>query len=202
MKISFPRAAGVLAICVVLVTAACGSDESETTTAGNDAGTPSSQTDHRASDSSMNMGDDVPTRDLSADEAPSVMVSAAENPECGWDITTQFENFEFAGAGADMEYAAGEGHVHLFVDGEFLVQVNEPVYHLGGLDLTPGTHQIMVQVNGSDHRPLSVDGEIISASTDLEVTAEQAAISGVDSGCATEETTATTMHMHDHGDDG
>lgn len=60
-------------------------------------------------------------------------------------------------------YVPGEGHAHVYVDGELLRMVYEPVSHLSGL--TPGERHIRVSLSANNHADLTYDGEPIEATT-------------------------------------
>ena len=58
-------------------------------------------------------------------------------------------------------YVPGEGHAHIYVDGELLRMVYEPVNHLSGL--APGERHIRVALSANNHADLTYDGEPIEA---------------------------------------
>ena len=55
----------------------------------------------------------------------------------------------------------GEGHAHIYVDGEKLNRVYGPYYHI--LALSPGAHEIRVTLNANSHNALTLNGEPIEA---------------------------------------
>jgi len=58
-------------------------------------------------------------------------------------------------------YVPGEGHAHIYVDGELLRMVYEPVNHLAGL--APGERQIRVALSANNHADLTYNGEPVEA---------------------------------------
>ena len=65
------------------------------------------------------------------------------------------------------EHEAGQGHLHLYVDGVSVAMLDETSYIIN--DLTQGPHNFRVTVSTNDHREYSVNGEIIADSISLEI---------------------------------
>ncbi len=108
--------------------------------------------------------------------APVVDLTITEDPKSGWNLFADVEGFTFAPENAGGEAVDGEGHLHLYVDGERVTRLYGPWWHLSGLD--EGDHEIMVEVSGNDHTVYAVDGEPVMAMTTLTVSAEQATADG------------------------
>lgn len=93
------------------------------------------------------------------DPAPTLSVVVHEDPKDGVNVELITENFTFAPQDASTEHVPGEGHAHIYVDGEKINRVYGNWYHLGGL--TPGEHEIRVELSTNDHGVYAVDGEVI-----------------------------------------
>lgn len=98
---------------------------------------------------------------------PTIELAASEDPVSGWNLQLITTNFEFAPHRAGREVVLGEGHAHLYVDGEKRDRIYGPWYHLR--DLTPGRHTIEVTLNSNDHAAYQVGGKTISAEAAIEV---------------------------------
>jgi hypothetical protein len=107
---------------------------------------------------------------------PTVELVATEDPVSGWNLQLTTTNFDFAPQRAGREVVLGEGHAHLYIDGENRDRVYGPWYHLE--DLTPGRHTIEVTLNSNDHAVYQVDGKTIGARTTVEAVEENHAHSG------------------------
>jgi hypothetical protein len=99
---------------------------------------------------------------------PTVEVLATQDAVSGWNLQVITTDFIFAPERAGREFVLGEGHAHLYVDGEKRDRLYGPWYHLD--NLAPGEHTIEVTLNGNNHavyqsggRPISheitIDGE-------------------------------------------
>lgn len=121
-------------------------------------------------------------RQIPADGAPSVRLDVAEDSAGGWNLHLVTERFRFTPQRSGEEARAGEGHAHLYLDGEKIARIYGPWYHLDGAAVPPGEHTLTVSLNANDHTVWAVDGKEI---------ADQASVTGGQDGDG---------HGHDHGD--
>lgn len=110
-------------------------------------------------------------REWDTDTAPVIDLSV-EEVDGAWLVTTDVSGFTLTGVDA-TEAVPGEGHLHLFVDGQLETMVYESEYTLA--NLSPGDHQIMVSLSTNDHLEYVLDGEPIMAMTTVTVAGEVAA---------------------------
>ena len=94
--------------------------------------------------------------------APEVRLTARRDDILGWNILLETANFRFAPEAVNGAHVPGQGHGHIYVNGEKIARLYGPAYHLS--DLGPGEHVITVTLNANDHSIYAVDGEEISAS--------------------------------------
>jgi hypothetical protein len=102
-----------------------------------------------------------------AGEAPSVMLEVLPDPKSGYNARITFTNFTLAPEHASEEHVPGEGHAHIYIDGEKINRVYGEWYHLA--DLAPGRHEVSVRLSSNDHKELAVDGEPIMATVMVDV---------------------------------
>ena len=142
------------AAIITLTLAACGTDPEavETSMAGEVA-----MADH-AHDATL----DVP-----ADSAPTIVLEVQEDAVSGYNLHAQLTGLDLAPRAAGGEHVAGEGHMHLYVDGEKVARVYTPWFHLA--ELEPGSHEVTMTLNSNTHAGLAVDGEPIEATVAVEV---------------------------------
>ena len=74
----------------------------------------------------------------------------------GVNLEVVTHGFTYAPDKAGADHHPGEGHGHLYVDGEKIARLYGPWYHLGGL--AEGPHDVTVTLNANDHRLLSSGG--------------------------------------------
>lgn len=90
---------------------------------------------------------------------PSLTLEAFEDPKSGWNIHAVPTNHTIAAMSASTPHVDGEGHMHLYVDGERVGRIYNEWVHLGAL--SPGEHEIRVELSANSHAPLAIDGVII-----------------------------------------
>jgi hypothetical protein len=126
--------------------------------------------DHAAmghgSGSDHEMMHDTPI-DLPAANAPTVAMELTADPMAGHNLHIITSNFAYAPQQASLGHVPGEGHAHVYINGEKLGRVYGPWLHIASLP--KGEVTVEVTLNSNDHRPLSVNGTAISASTTLTV---------------------------------
>ncbi len=104
---------------------------------------------------------------------PTVDLEVTKDPKSGWNVhAIMSDDFTFAPESINGEAVDGEGHLHLYVDGQKVGRLYGPWTHLSGL--TPGTHVIEVEVSANDHRAYGVDGEPLRAQASIEASGDAA----------------------------
>ncbi len=106
------------------------------------------------------VNDPAQVLNLPANEAPGVKVTMLPAADGGWDMRLALSNFRFAPANAGDQHIAGMGHAHLFVDGNYLEQVDAPQHHLAALPV--GVHEVTVGLNALDHRAFASDRTLVA----------------------------------------
>jgi hypothetical protein len=108
-------------------------------------------------DAHMHETVDIPA----GEQAPSIKGEVMEDHSGSWLLQLETRDFEFAPKKAGMdEISYGEGHAHLYVDGEKINRLYGNYYNLG--ELEPGTHHIKVTLNANNHGVYTVDGREIA----------------------------------------
>ncbi len=85
---------------------------------------------------------------LPGEKIPTVSFTTKQDSTGGWDINITTTNFNFMPEKIDGDPVLGEGHVHLYVDGNLIV-VLSPWYHIDAL--TPGRHSVRVALANNNH---------------------------------------------------
>lgn len=99
---------------------------------------------------------------------PSVTLEVLPDAVGGWNVQVITTNFRFAPDHVNQEHILGEGHAHLYVNGEKVARLYGDWYHLDALPV--GTHEIRVTLNANNHAELMVAGEIIADTVEITVT--------------------------------
>jgi hypothetical protein len=99
--------------------------------------------------------------------APKLTLTAAPDPMGGFNLRIKLANFRLAPEHTGDKPAAGEGHLHLYVDGQKLTRLYGPWFYLEGLD--PGAHALRVDAVANNHAPYHRKGSPVSATTAVQV---------------------------------
>ena len=138
--------------------------------------------DHHSSDTS---GSDGVAMDHSttvpASEGMSVQIIATPDASSGVNIELVTTGFTFAPENVNGDHVDGQGHAHIYVDGEKITRLYGPHYHLDNIAV--GERTISVILNANTHQEYAIGGEIVGAGTTVVV--ESAGSGG-----------------HSHGDEG
>ena len=97
----------------------------------------------------------------------SVEVTAEADPIDGINVRISPQGFVFAPENVNQADMAGEGHAHIYVDGEKVDRVYGERFHLTGV--APGEREIRVTLNANSHSAYAVDGQVVQAVTQISV---------------------------------
>ena len=147
----------VLAL-TVLALAACSGEDTPATPADNApasemAGMASENGGHHVHGSSVEVAEGLPV--------PTIAIEVTEDPVEGWNLRVLTTDFEIVPENVSTAHIDGEGHMHLYIDGEKASRLYGEWHHIG--PLAPGEHEVRVELSANDHSAMVVDGDIIDA---------------------------------------
>lgn len=128
---------------------------------GHDHGDPAhhgASIDHASMDHAMMH--DTPV-DVPAEDAPKLSIMVMPDPMAGYNLHVMTDNFSFSPERASLANVTGEGHAHVYINGEKLGRLYGAWMHLDALP--KGEVEVKVTLNTNDHRPLAVSGTAVSA---------------------------------------
>ena len=96
---------------------------------------------------------------------PTLTLTAQKDTMAGWNLHIEPTNFSFAPEHVNTANVVGEGHAHLYVDGDKITRLYSGWFYLN--NLTPGTHTVTVTLNANDHGELVLKGQAVSASIEI-----------------------------------
>lgn len=103
---------------------------------------------------------------IPVEHAPTVKVEAFRDPGAGWNLHVSTTSFTFAPLNASTEHVLGEGHAHIYVNGEKLGRLYGNWYHLP--QLPNGMSEVKVGLFSNDHKVLAVGEEVVEHSIMIE----------------------------------
>lgn len=107
-------------------------------------------------------------RDVPAEGAPEVRLTARPDSEDGWNLQLEVANFQFTPDSAGGAALPGAGHAHLELDGHKLARLYGPWFHLPAAQVPAGgTHALTVRLYADDHTAWAVAGKPVEATLQL-----------------------------------
>jgi len=97
----------------------------------------------------------------SGPEAPSVEIHVTPDAMSGWNLQVETKNFRFAPEHASGADQPGEGHAHVYVNGEKITRLYGSWLHLA--DLPEGESEVKVSLSSNSHGTIAVDGVPVEA---------------------------------------
>ncbi len=97
----------------------------------------------------------------------SLKVGAVVEDEGGVNLYLLTRDWIWSPENVNNSHVPGEGHAHIYVDGEKVGRVYGPYHYLPGLE--PGERHIRVALNTNDHSALTYGGQPVEASTTVTV---------------------------------
>jgi len=91
---------------------------------------------------------------------PTIDINVIKDPVSGWNLHVLTTLFRWAPEFAGGPVYPGEGHAHLYINGEKVARLYGPWYHIAYLE--PGKNEILVTLNANNHGEYLHDGEVIA----------------------------------------
>ena len=98
---------------------------------------------------------------------PTIEMVLYEDAVSGWNLQIITTNFSFTPEAVNQENKAGEGHAHIYVNGDKLARLYSPWMHIG--KLPAGQVTVSASLNANDHSTLSVGNKPLSAEVVIQV---------------------------------
>lgn len=97
---------------------------------------------------------------------PSVRLEVARDTGAGWNLSLVTTDFTFTPDNTGAAHVAGEGHAHVYVDGQKLGRIYSRDYHIPAKFASAG-QTVFVTLNTNDHRNYANGAEIVQSAPDL-----------------------------------
>lgn len=95
---------------------------------------------------------------------PRVDLLVREDKEGGWNLQIVTGNFRFVPEAVGRGHVPGEGHAHLYINGDKITRVYGGWFHVPAGWLSAGAHEFRVVLSTNDHREYAYAGEPIADS--------------------------------------
>lgn len=112
-------------------------------------------------------------REVPAEGAPEVRLTARPDSEDGWNLQLAVTNFRFTPDSAGGAALPGAGHAHLELDGRKLARLYGPWFHLPAAQVPQGAHTLTVRLYADDHTAWAVAGKPVEGTLQLTAASAQ-----------------------------
>ncbi|MFE2311570.1 cupredoxin domain-containing protein [Streptomyces sp. NPDC059411] len=106
-------------------------------------------------------------REVPAEGAPEVQLTARPDSEDGWNLQVTVKNFRFTPDSVGGAALPGAGHAHLELDGHKLARLYGPWFHLPAAQVPEGAHTLTVRLYADDHTAWAVAGKPVEGTLQL-----------------------------------
>lgn len=106
-------------------------------------------------------------REVPAQGAPEVRLTARPDSEDGWNLQLAVTGFRFTPDSTGGAALPGAGHAHLDLDGHKLARVYGPWFHLPAAQVPQGPHTLTVRLYADDHTAWAVAGKPVESTVQL-----------------------------------
>jgi hypothetical protein len=103
--------------------------------------------------------------------APTLALEVSRDAVAGWNVRLLTSHFTFSPERASGAHVPGEGHAHLYLNGDKLARLYGPWFHLDALP--PGDHELTATLNTNDHAAYAINETPIRAAIRVTVAADQ-----------------------------
>lgn len=100
-------------------------------------------------------------------DAPGLEIALTQDPMTGWNLQVTPQNFRFSPENASTPDVPGEGHAHVYINGQKLARLYGNWMHID--QLPKGAVEVEVSLNANSHSPLLVDNVPVSAAVTVQV---------------------------------
>ena len=82
-----------------------------------------------------------------------------KDPMSGWNVYVKVNNFQFTPANASTKHQSGEGHAHLYINGQKIARLYSNWFHLP--EFIKDKNEIRVTLNTNDHQTMAIGNQPI-----------------------------------------
>ncbi|MDW3218918.1 MAG: hypothetical protein R8F63_09930 [Acidimicrobiales bacterium] len=105
--------------------------------------------------------------EFTGDVVPTIAIDVEADPAGGINVHVTSTDYTVNPEAASTDHVEGEGHYHLYLDGEKALRFyNDSIYYAG---VPEGDVEVAVELSANDHRAYAVDGELLRATTTFTV---------------------------------
>lgn len=113
---------------------------------------------------------------VNSSKSMSVSIEVNQDPKSGYNVKIIPEGLKFLPGNAGRVHTDGEGHAAIYVNGHKVARVYGFWFHLNEDLFTAGENQIRVTLNTNDHSDYTFNGELVEATSTVNIAANMEAM--------------------------
>ena len=108
-------------------------------------------------------------------DAPTASLKITKDPTGGFNVQVVTSKFVWRPEMASMQYVAGEGHAHVYLDGRKIMRIYNEWFHLNTYQFSTkaGEQLLSIEFVGNDHAPYTVQGMPVGAQELVDVPSDE-----------------------------
>jgi len=109
--------------------------------------------------------------EISQSDAPSAKLEITKDPTGGFNVQVLTSRFIWRPDMASMKHVKGEGHAHVYLDGEKIMRIYNDWFHLNTFQFSTksGEQLLSIELVGNDHAPYTTEGLPVGAEALVDV---------------------------------
>lgn len=119
-------------------------------------------------------------RDWDGEGAVGVGVTVEPDAKHGWNLFTDITGLAVSPRSASTAHVPGEGHYHIFVNGQKVARAYNAAFHIA--TLPAGTNTVQVRLSANDHSDYTSGGEVVAAAATVVVVGEASQVGACEKG--------------------
>jgi hypothetical protein len=107
--------------------------------------------------------------------APKVTLEVQKDPTGGFNVHVVTSNFVWRPEMASMQHVPGEGHAHVYLDGQKIMRIYNEWFHLNTYQFSTraGEQLLSIEFVGNDHAPYTIQGLPVGAEQLVDVPSDE-----------------------------
>ena len=117
----------------------------------------------------------ISVHEITREVAPQATLEVRKDPTGGFNVHVVTSNFVWRPEMASMQHVPGEGHAHVYLDGQKIMRIYNEWFHLNTYQFSTrsGEQLLSIEFVGNDHAPYTIQGLPVGAEQIVDVPSDE-----------------------------
>jgi hypothetical protein len=117
----------------------------------------------------------ISVHEIAQEAAPQATLEVRKDPTGGFNVHVVTSNFVWRPEMASMQHVPGEGHAHVYLDGQKIMRIYNEWFHLNTYQFSTrsGEQLLSIEFVGNDHAPYTIQGLPVGAEQIVDVPSDE-----------------------------